>query len=233
VAAQVEVVKALGRRAADPHARHGEGRVRLHVGVLGRPDIADDVGEQLGLRVDAGGADIDQHAGKVGGIDLDLRHLVPAQEVLEHHGDVALMGPQLAQDAGSFAVGERHELGEGVEHGGGVVGLLHHEQRAPVLPVGGKLRAIAVEDAATGRGEQPHADGVAARHGGVFGAVHHLHLVEPGPERAEDRDLCAGHKQRAAGEDSGVENLALHASAARGMVRLTSVPARPGCDAPG
>ena len=60
------------------------------------------------------------------------------------------------------------------------------------------------------RGDQAGADAVLVGERGVAGAVQHLHLVEPGGEAAEHRDLAAHQQQGAAGEDAGAVGVALH-----------------------
>ena len=61
--------------------------------------VADDVAHQLALGIVARLAEIDEHAGQVGRVELQPRHLLPA-EILAHHDRLGVAAaPQLAQQA--------------------------------------------------------------------------------------------------------------------------------------
>src|SRR3546814_5958330 len=66
---------------------------------------------------------------------------------------------------------------------------------AVVAPVGGKLGAPAVEDAAAARRQQPHADAVLVGQQGVFVGFDHLQVIQPAGQQTEQRDLRGAQQQ--------------------------------------
>ncbi len=209
-AAQVEVARLLEAGAPDPDARQRQLRIAGDILLRWRRHVAHDVRQVIAVGVLARGADVDHDAGQIGGVDLDRRHLVPAEELAHHDGNEPSVAVHLAFDASTLVLGERHDAAEIVQRGGYVGGLLGDQQRPPVQLVAGNHGAGAVQHAPARRGDQAGADPVLLGQRGVAAAILHLHLVQASREHAECGDLCAHHQQGAAGEHAGPAGFAQH-----------------------
>ncbi len=192
---------ALDAGAADADAGQLEQRVAVHVTLRRRCDVADDVREVLALGVDARGADVDQHAGQVGRIHLNARHLLPGQELAHDDGHEAPAAAHVALDARALRIRQRHDAVEGLEHRRDVARLLGDEQRAPVEAVAGDHAALPVQHAPARGREQPRGDAVLLRERRVLRAFLDLQAPQPRGEEAEDAELQPAQRQRAARED--------------------------------
>ena len=168
-AAQRRSWELLNARAADPDARERQHRVVARVGVARGRHVADDMRELVAERVEPGGAGIDEDARQIGRVHLDLRHLLPGQELAHHGRDEAAVAVHLPLDPRALVLRERDEAGEVVEREAEILGLLGDQQGPPVQLVARHHRAEPVEDAAARRGDQPGADAVLLGERGVAG----------------------------------------------------------------
>src|SRR3546814_5328272 len=87
------------------------------------------------------------------------------------------------------------------QHRRNVPGLLGHDDRPVVLHVDGKRLAVAVDDIAARRRQQPRAYAVLVGQHPVTVGLVDLQVVKPRPECAEQRELAAGGQGRAAAEE--------------------------------
>ena len=211
-AAQHGVMELLDAGAADTHAGQRQIRIGGDVALVGRRHVADHVRHRRALRVEPGGADIDQDAGQVGRVDLDPGHVVPGQEVVHHHGDEFAAVLEFAVDPGALALVERQDGGEAVQGGADVGGLFRQQQRAPVHLVAAEAGAEPVDDAAARRRQQAVADAVVLGERRVFAAVGDLQTIQALAQRAEGGDLDAHQQQRPPGEDAARRDLVRGAS---------------------
>ena len=175
--------------ASDPDAGQRQVGIIGDIRLGGRRHVADEMRKLRAVRIHARGADIDQDTRQVGGVDLDRRHIVPGEELAHHDRDEAAMAAHLALDAATLVFGERHDAGEVVERRSHVAGLLGDQQSAPVQPVAGDHGAEPIQHAPARRRDQPCADPVLLGERGIAAALHHLHLVQPRRQRAEQRHL--------------------------------------------
>ena len=97
------------------------------------------------------GTGVDKDARQVGRVHLDLRHLVPGQELAHDGRDEGAVAMHLALDPGALVLGQRHDAAERVERCAHVGGLLGDQQGPPVQLVAGEGDAEPVEHPAARR----------------------------------------------------------------------------------
>ncbi len=164
----------------------------------------------LAARVVAALPDVDRHPRQVRSIDLDLRHLRPAQVLADGDGNEAALAANLAQGASALVLVERDDLIERGKHLLHVGRLLGDDHDAVILPVDGEILAEAVGDAATRRRQQTQVDTVLVGEHPVPVGLDHLQVVHAADERREERQLGARQHGGASGEDLVAEMLAVH-----------------------
>ena len=171
--------------------------------------VADDVAHQLALGIVAGLAEVDEHAGQVGRVELDPRHFLPT-EILAHHDRLGVAAaPELAQQAVLLGLAQVEDLVEALDqhlHAAAAVGGRHG---AEIVAVDGERLAGAVEDQAARRRQQPEIDAVLLGQGGEALRLDDLELVEPAGQRRQQHALRAAQQQGAPGEQAGALAVAL------------------------
>ena len=100
-AAQIVLERALHALLAEAHGGELQHRIVAAGEILvgDAAGVADDVAHQLAFGIVARLAEIDEHAGQVGRVELEPRHLLPAEILAHHHGLGVAAAPQLAQQA--------------------------------------------------------------------------------------------------------------------------------------
>ena len=152
-ATQQQVMMLLDTRSPDAHARQLQQRVAIHVALGRRRHIAHHMGQVLTLGVETRGADIDQNARQVGGIDLDAGHFLPGQKFANNGRHKAAAAAKFALNPRPLIIGQRHDPRKSLQGGGNILGLLGHQQDAPVQPIASDHLSIAVQNAATWRAQ--------------------------------------------------------------------------------
>ena len=162
--------------------------------------IADDVTHQHAFGIVARLAEIDHHARQVRCIELQPRHLFPAEILADHHRLGVAAAAQLAQQPLLLGVAQVQDLVEPVEQELGAAAAVGRGDGAEIVTVDRQRLAGAVEDQATRRRQQAQADPVLLGQRGEAIGLQHLQLVEPADQRRHQRHLRAAQHQRAARE---------------------------------
>ena len=150
--------------------------------------------EGIGARL----ADIGLHAGQIRQVEIEPRKFLPTQILGHQHGDEFLVLRKIAQHLFFLMRRQLDDLADRIQgRFDSVGGLLGDENDAIVPAVGCKLDAKAVDDAASGRWDQPLTDAVVLGLGHVLVAVDDLQLIQPSSEQREDSGHAAAQQQRA------------------------------------
>ena len=175
-----------------------------------RRDIANHVRKLLAERINPRGADIDHDAGQLGGVHLDARHLVPAEEIPHQHRNESAMPPHVAQNPRALAILQRHNAPERVERRVDVVRLLGDQHRAPGQLVARNRGAEPIQNPPTRRRDRALTDPICLGQRGIAPTLQDLHLVQPGRQPTQHRHLPAHQQQRTARKHPGPTDLAPH-----------------------
>src|SRR6266851_4588149 len=163
-AAQVEVVRLLDAFLADAEVGQLEQRIVARQFLFrDRGNIAQDVRGLLAERIVADEALLDRHARQLQRVDLDARHLFPAQIFADHDGHEAVLAANVAQHPATIRFAQRDQRTDSLERRLDIAGLLGHEHDAVGRAVVGENGAEAVDDAAARRRHQTDVDAVLIR----------------------------------------------------------------------
>ena len=203
-AAQIVLERAFRALLAEAHGGELQHGIVAAVQVLvgDAAGVADDVAHQLAFGIVAALAQVDEHARKIGRVELEPRHLFPVQ-VLAHHRrlGVAAAG-QLAQQADLVGLGEAEDLVEPVDQHLRTAAAVRAHHGAIVVAVDRQRLAGAVEDQPARRRQQAEVDSVLLRHGGEALRVQYLQLIEASGQGRQQQRLRTAQQQGAAREQA-------------------------------
>ena len=210
-AAQLVLERALHALLAE--AQRGELQHRIVAAgeiLVGDPaGIADDVAHQLAFGIVAGLAEVDEHAGQVGRVEFQPRHLLPA-EIFAHHDRLGVAAaPELAQQARLLGLAQIEDLVEALDQHLDAAAAVGGGHGAEIVAVDGQRLARAVEDQAARRRQQPEIDAVFLGQRGEALGLDDLELVEPAGQGRQQHGLGAAQQQGAAREQAGALAVAL------------------------
>jgi hypothetical protein len=164
--------------------------------------VADDVAHQLAFGIVAALAEIDEHAGQVGCVELEPRHFFPVQ-VLAHHRRLGVAAAaKLTQQPRLLGLAEIEDLVEPVDQDLRAAAAVGAHHGAVVVAVDREGLAGAVEDQAARRRQQAQVDAVLVGERGEALGVEHLELVQAARQRRQQQGLRAPQQQRAAREQA-------------------------------
>ena len=208
---QIVLERALDALLAEPHGRELQHRIVAAGEILvgDAAGVAHDVAHQLAFGIVARLAEIDEHAGQVGGVELEPRHLFPAEILAHHDGLGAAAAAQLAQQADLLRLAQAEDLVEALDQQVGAAATVRRCHGAEIVAVDGERHAAAVEDLAARRRQQPHVDAVLLGHRGEPVGLDDLQLVQAAGQRRQQHRLCAAQHQRAAREQAAALAVAL------------------------
>ena len=210
-AAQIVLQRTLHALLAEAHGGERQHRVVAAVEVLVRDaaGIADDVAHQLAFGIVARLAEIDEHAGQVGRVELEPRHLLPAEILAHHDGLGVAAAAQLAQQPRALGLAEAQDLVEPLDQHLRAAAAVGGRHGAEIVAVDGERLAGAVEDQAARRRQQAEVDAVLFGQRREAPGLEHLELVEPADQRRHQHRLRAAQQQGAPGEQARALAVAL------------------------
>ena len=183
-AAQVGVQRLLDALTTNAEARvEQDGRRllalvadRLDVAVRDLGHIADHMGVGAAERIVAGLVHVGHDAGQFGGVQIDLRELLPGQVALDRNRREARGGVDFADQGAPPFQSVRQQLAQKVQGLIQILGLVAHDQDAEAGPVAGDDDAVAILDQAPRRRHQAEVELVVGGKGGVFLGLDDLKL---------------------------------------------------------
>ena len=171
--------------------------------------VADDVAHQLAFGIVARLAKIYEHAGQVGRVELQPRHLLPA-EILAHHDRLGVAAAaQVAQQAHLLGLAQAEDLVEALDQHIDAAAAIRGRHGAEVVAVDGERLASAIEDQPARRRQKAEVDAVLFGERGEALGLDHLELVEPAGQCRQQHGLRAAQQQRAAREQARTLAVAL------------------------
>ena len=203
-AAQVVLERALDALLAEPHGRELQDRIVAAGEVLvgDTAGIAHDVAHQVAFGIVARLAEIDEHTGQVGGVELDPGDLLPT-EILPHHDGLRVAAAaQFAQQPGLLGVAQDQDLIETLDQHVGAAATVRRRHDAEVVAVDRQRHAAAIEDQPARRRQEPHADPVLLGQRGEAIGLDDLELVEAAGQRGQQDGLRPAQHEGAAREEA-------------------------------
>jgi hypothetical protein len=203
-AAQAVLERTLDALLAEAHGGELQDRIVAAGQILvgGATGVADDVAHQLAFGIVARLAEVDEHAGKVRGVELQSRHFLPTEILAHHHGLGIAAAAQLAQQAIPLGLAEAEDGIEPVDQNVGAAAAVGGRHGSEVVAVDGERLAAAVENQAARRRQQPQIDAVLLRQRGEALGLDDLELVKPAGQRRQQHRLRPAEQQGAAREQS-------------------------------
>gem|GEM_PF-6020935 len=179
LAAQLLLVIALQPGLADVGQRGIALAQHLQVLVIDPADVADDVREQIAVRVTTGQVRLQLHAREAPAVHREARHLFIGDTQLERdRQEAATRLARLVEGLDIFRA-EREDRGQARQGGVHVLDLVRGDIQAERRYVLGQQPAVAVVDHPAPRHHRPRLDPVGLRARGVDVVVHHLQLEVP------------------------------------------------------
>ena len=162
---------------ADAETRQQQQPVAIGLGLVDGGDVAQYVGRGHAVGIVTALSDIDEHAGQVGGVDLDARHLFPAKVFA--HGDRHPAAPatHFAQDAGAIGLADFDDGAQCVERLFDRRRLLRNQHHTVVLLVVGQRYVETIDNTAAGRRQQAQVDAVFVGQRPVFVGFENLQVI--------------------------------------------------------
>ena len=168
-----------------------------------RADIADDMAEIGDQRVVARQADLWRDAGQGGGVQRDLREILPCQAIGHDDGHEGRVAVKVAGDPLHILGREGDEACETSQHGINIARPFAGQGDAVVLFIARDQAAVAIEDqAALGR-DQADVDAVLFGQKAKFIGLFDRKIAHPCAQNGEHGDHCAAHQQGAAVDAAG------------------------------
>ena len=152
------------------------------------------------IRVVTGIADGKLHAGQFLQMNADAGELLPGQVVGNRGRQVGAALADLPMQAGQIPFGQRKQARQTQEGLFQIVDLFRDDHHLKIGAVGGKFRAIAVQNASPRRGQQFDIDAVLVRHQAVAISLHHLQVIHPCRQGAQKQALAARQHHCPAGK---------------------------------
>ena len=210
-AAQLVLERALHALLAEAQGGQLQHRIVAAGEILvGDPaGVADDVAHQLDLGIVARLAEIDEHAGQVGRVELQACHLFPAEVLAHHHGLGVAAAAQFSQQAALLDLTQVQDLVEAVDQDLGAAAAVRRDHGAEVVAVDRERLAGAIEDQAARGLQQAKIDAVLFSERGEALGLDDLQLVEPSRQRRQQHGLGAAQQQGTPGEQAGAFAVAL------------------------
>ena len=200
LAAQLALVIALQPGFADVAQRGIALAQLLQVLVIDPAHVADDVRQQVAIRVTASQVGLQLHAGVAPAVHRKTRHFLIGHAQLQRHRDEAAARLARLVEALHVLVAERENPAQAGQRGVHVLDLVRGDIDAERRHVLGQQLAVAVVDQPAPRHHRPWLDAVGLRAGGVFVVLQHLQLEVPAAQHPQPQQYAEKAQQRTATE---------------------------------
>ena len=202
IAAQRFVGTALDAVLADAKAREDEQRVLLFL-VLGgrrRADIAEQMGEVIGIGIDPAEGAHRAQAGDIGDLDVERGKGRPVEVARHFDGHVARLDGDIGADAQLVFEAQRQHLADLGKDGIEIADLFGDEFEAIIGAVERQWLAAAIDDPAAARRDEAQLDPVFLRCQPVLFAFEDRQIRQPRRQRDADQPHAAAEHERTPGE---------------------------------